>query len=65
MEKTMGERITVRLDGGLSSLIKQLKDKGIFNISGLIREAMLEKLSKMKDIDKSGEGEDLKKDDEI
>lgn len=65
MEKTMGERITVRLDGGLSSLIKQLKDKGIFNISGLIRDAMWEKLSKMKDIDKSGEGEDLKKDDEI
>lgn len=65
MEKTMGERITVRLDGGLSSLIKQLKDKRIFNISGLIREAMWEKLSKMKDIDKSGEGEDLEKDDEI
>ena len=65
MEKTMGERITVRLDGGLSSLIKQLKDKEIFNISGLIREAMWEKLSKMKDIDKSGEGEDLEKDDEL
>lgn len=65
MEKTMGERITVRLDEGLSSLVKQLKDKRIFNISGLIREAMWEKLSKMKDIDKSGEGEDLKKDDEI
>lgn len=61
----MGERITVRLDGGLSSLIKQLKDKRIFNISGLIREAMWEKLSKMKDIDKSGKGEDLEKDDDI
>jgi len=65
MKKTMGERITVRLDGGLSSLIKQLKDKRIFNISGLIREAMWEKLSKMKAIDKSGEGEDLEKDDDI
>ncbi|MCM1265968.1 MAG: hypothetical protein NC200_07190 [Candidatus Gastranaerophilales bacterium] len=63
MEKTKIERITVRLDERLSSLVNQLQQRKIFNLSGLIREAMWEKLSKIKDIDKSGAQEELKKDD--
>jgi len=61
---SMTQRITIRLDEGLSTLIKTLRNKQIYNISGLIREALNDKLEKM-NIDKSGEGDDYKKDDEI
>jgi Arc/MetJ-type ribon-helix-helix transcriptional regulator len=60
----MTQRITIRLDEGLSTLINTLRNKQIYNISGLIREALNDKLEKM-NIDKSGEGDDYKKDDEI
>lgn len=61
---SMTQRITIRLDEGLSTLINTLRNKQIYNISGLIREALNDKLEKM-NIDKSGEDDDYKKDDDI
>ena len=61
---SMTQRITIRLDEGLSTLINTLRNKQIYNISGLIREALNDKLEKM-NIDKSGEEDDYKKDDDI
>ena len=36
----MNTRITVRLDEELSKLLSQIQNKNIFNLSGLIREAL-------------------------
>lgn len=58
----MNTRITVRLDEELSKLLSQIQNKSIFNLSGLIREALKAKLNDFINIDNSGDLRSLKKD---
>lgn len=58
----MNTRITVRLDEELSKLLSQVQKKSIFNMSGLIREALKTKLNDFICIDNSGDLRSLEKD---
>lgn len=60
----MKTRITVRLDEELTKLLAQIQNKNIFNLSGLIREALRAKLNDFKGIDNSGDLKELEKDEE-
>ena len=40
----MIQRITVRLDEGLTNLIASIKEKDIYNLSALTREALRDRL---------------------
>lgn len=58
----MNTRITVRLDEELSKLLSQIQNKSIFNLSGLIREALKAKLNDFINVDNSGDQRSLEKD---
>lgn len=58
----MNTRITVRLDEELSKLLSQIQNKSIFNLSGLIREALKTKLNDFINVDNSGDMRSLEKD---
>ncbi|DAB07495.1 TPA: hypothetical protein CPT95_08165 [Candidatus Gastranaerophilales bacterium HUM_15] len=58
----MNTRITVRLDEELSKLLSQIQNKNIFNLSGLIREALKTKLNDFINVDNSGDLRSLEKD---
>ncbi|MCM1264841.1 MAG: ribbon-helix-helix protein, CopG family [Candidatus Gastranaerophilales bacterium] len=58
----MNTRITVRLDEELSKLLSQIQNKSIFNLSGLIREALKAKLNDFINIDNSEDLGSLEKD---
>ncbi len=58
----MNTRITVRLDEELSKLLSQIQNKSIFNLSGLIREALKAKLNDFINVDNSGDLRSLEKD---
>jgi len=62
----MIQRITVRLDEGLTNLIASIKEKDIYNLSALTREALRDRLMRILiNIDNSGQTEELKKDENI
>ena len=58
----MNTRITVRLDEELSKLLSQIQNKNIFNLSGLIREALKTKLNDFINVDNGGDLRSLEKD---
>ena len=58
----MNTRITVRLDEELSKLLSQIQNKNIFNLSGLISEALKTKLNDFINVDNSGDLRSLEKD---
>ena len=58
----MNTRITVRLDEELSKLLSQIQNKNIYNLSGLIREALKTKLNDFINVDNSGDLRSLEKD---
>ena len=47
------KKFTVRLDDELSKLFSELKNKNIYNLSALVRQALREKLVDFLDIDNS------------
>lgn len=62
----MIQRITVRLDEDLTNLITSIKEKDIYNLSALTREALRDSLMRILiNIDNSGQTEELKKDENI
>lgn len=62
----MIQRITVRLNEELSNLITSVKEKDIYNLSALTREALRDRLMRILiNIDNSGQTEELKKDENI
>lgn len=64
MEKKMSKRITLRLNEELLNSLKSVQDKGVFNLSRLIRKALEEKLTAHKSIDNSLEHIELEKENE-
>lgn len=59
----MDKRITIRLDRGLYSLLQELKQKQ-FNLSGLIREALRNELTQIKNTNNSVQVGRLAKDED-
>ncbi len=51
----MAERITIRLDEELQHLILKIKNKGLYNLSALLRQALKDKLSVLSYIDNSSQ----------
>lgn len=51
----MAERITIRLDEELQHLILKIKNKGLYNLSALVRQALKDKLSVFSYIDNSSQ----------
>lgn len=51
----MTERITIRLDEELQLLILKIKNKGLYNLSALVRQALKDKLSVLSYIDNSSQ----------
>ncbi len=51
----MTERITIRLNEELQQLFSQIKNKGIYNLSALVRQALMDKLSILLCIDNSSQ----------
>ncbi len=58
-------KLTVRLDEELSKLISDIKSKNLYNLSAFVRQVLKEKLSKLIDIDNSGQLRGLEKDNVI
>ena len=55
------KKITVRLDEELSKLFSELKNKNLYNLSALVRQALKEKLVDFLYIDNSGTGRGVEK----
>ena len=50
------KKITVRLDEELSKLLSELKNKNLYNLSALVRQALRKKLVDFSTLDNSGKG---------
>lgn len=51
----MTERITIRLNEELQQLLSKIRNKGIYNLSALVREALRDKLGVLLSIDNSSQ----------
>ena len=51
----MIKKFTVRLDEELQQLLSQIKNKGLYNLSALVRQALREKLGVYVSIDNSSQ----------
>ena len=49
----MTERITIRLNEELQQLITEIKNKGLYNLSAIVRQALKDKLSVLLLLDNS------------
>ena len=49
----MTDRITIRLNDELQQLITEIKNKGLYNLSALVRQALKDKLVVLLHIDNS------------
>ena len=49
------KKFTVRLDEELQQLLSQIKNKGLYNLSALVRQALREKLGAYISIDNSSQ----------
>lgn len=49
------KKFTVRLDEELQQLLSQIKNKGLYNLSALVRQALREKLGVYVSIDNSSQ----------
>lgn len=65
MERKMKKKFTVRLDEELSKLLSEIKNKHLYNLSALVRQALREKLVDFSSLDNSGKGRELEKDNVI
>ena len=57
----MIKKFTVRLDEELQQLLSQIKNKGLYNLSALVRQALREKLGVYVSIDNSSQHGSLQK----
>ena len=59
------KKITVRLDEELSKPLSELKNKNLYNLSALVRQALRKKLVDFSTLDNSGKGREVEKDNVI
>lgn len=59
------KKFTVRLDDELSKLFSELKNKNLYNLSALVRQALRKKLVDFSTLDNSGKGREVEKDNVI
>ena len=59
------KKITVRLDEELSKLLSELKNKNLYNLSALVRQALRKKLVDFSTLYNSGKGREVEKDNVI
>ena len=59
------KKITVRLDEELSKLLSELKNKNLYNLSALVRQALRKKLVDFSTLDNSCKGREVEKDNVI
>lgn len=57
----MINKFTVRLDEELSKLLSEIKNKNLYNLSAIVRQALREKLVDFIRIDNSGIGREAEK----
>ena len=55
------KKFTVRLDEELSKLLSELKNKNLYNLSAIVRQALRDKLVDFIHIDNSGIGREVEK----